>query len=222
MIRLWNHAATGAAACIALLAMIFSASCSSTSSGPDGLPSRLPDIQLSGSTGTPPHSMASYEYPFDSNGRYVSEWAAEGERRAGRSARATSADSSKWSKSHGGAASSKKVAGSSKSKTSTKAKPKPQSSGASSTLASSTSTKAKPKAESSGSGSTGASTGSSSKVSTSTKAKPKPQSGNSYTVKAGDTVERIARRHGTTTKKLMAANGMSSDFLKIGRVLKLP
>lgn len=239
MIRPWNHAATVAAACLALLAMIFSVSCSSTSTDADGLPSHLPEIQLSGSTDTPPHSMASYEYPFDSGGRYVSSWAAEGERRAGRSASATSADSSKWSKSHGGAASSKKVASSSsKSKTSSKAKAKPKSSGTSSTVASSsgggsgssskgsTTTKAKPKPESSGSDSTVASssgnTDGSSEVTTSTKAKPKPPSSGSYTVKAGDTVERIARRHGTTTKKLMAANGMTSDFLKIGRVLKLP
>lgn len=79
----------------------------SCSSSPEmkGLPARLPEIALSGSTATPPHSMASYEYPFDSGGSYVTDWAAEGERRAGRSARATRGDVQKWSGSHGGSAS---------------------------------------------------------------------------------------------------------------------
>ena len=67
--------------------------------------------------------MASYEYPFDSNGNYVSDWAAEGERRAGRSAVATSDDEKKWSGSHGGHASGgsaakKSTAGKAKSKSS--------------------------------------------------------------------------------------------------------
>lgn len=87
-------------------------SCTST----DGLPDKLPDIALNGSPTTPPHHMASYEYPFDSSGNYVSEWAAEGERRAGRSPIATSSDESSWSKSHGnrGSSSSKKKPGTTK------------------------------------------------------------------------------------------------------------
>ena len=43
-----------------------------------------------------------------------------------------------------------------------------------------------------------------------------------YIVKKGDTVERIARRNGTTTKKLMSANGMKSDFLSVGKKLVIP
>ncbi len=116
--------------------------------------------------------MASYEYPFDSNGRYVAEWAAEGERRSGRSASATSEDSSRWSKSHSASSSTRRVS----------------------------------------------SSGSSSRSSSSSKS----SGGRSYTVKKGDTLSHIAVRYGTSVKKIMAANGMKSDFLKIGRVLRIP
>jgi hypothetical protein len=165
--RLCNRPVTTAAACLALLGMLLCASCSSTSGESDGLPTHLPDIRLAGSSATPPHSMASYEYPFDSGGRYVSDWAAEGERRAGRSASATSSDSSRWGSSHGGSSSSR------------------------------------------------------SKSSTSSKAKSS-KGGRSYTVKKGDTLSHIAARHGSSVKKIMAANGMKSDFLSIGRVLRIP
>ena len=169
MIRFWNKLRLIAPACLAVTLLLLLASCSSSSSSNGDLPKNLPHIALSGSSTTPPHHLPSYEYPFDSSGRYVSEWAAEGERKAGRGA-ATSSDSDRWSGSHGGSASKSKK--------------------------SSTSSKSKGKSTSKG--------------------------GRSYTVKAGDTLGAIARRYGTTTKKIMAANGMSSDFLKIGRVLKIP
>jgi hypothetical protein len=102
-------------ACCALATLPFwFAACTSTKI--EGVPDKLPEIALSGSTATPPHNMATYEYPFDSNGNYVSDWAAEGERRAGRSARATSDDERKWSSSQGGRTISKSKA-KSKSKT---------------------------------------------------------------------------------------------------------
>jgi LysM repeat protein len=41
--------------------------------------------------------MSKYEYPFDSNGRYVSSWAAEGERRLGRSSKKSRGSSRKRS-----------------------------------------------------------------------------------------------------------------------------
>ncbi|MEI6536138.1 MAG: LysM peptidoglycan-binding domain-containing protein [Verrucomicrobiaceae bacterium] len=92
-------------AVLALIALpVLLDSCTSTSD----LPANLPDIALNGSSATPPHHMAGYEYPFDSNGNYVSDWAAEGERRAGRSASATNSDEENWSKSHGNGASSSK------------------------------------------------------------------------------------------------------------------
>jgi hypothetical protein len=88
------------------LAPLLVASCSSTPKI-QGLPERLPEIALNGSSATPPHNMANYEYPFDANGNYVSNWAAEGERRAGRSPIATDADEKKWSSSHRGHATGK-------------------------------------------------------------------------------------------------------------------
>jgi LysM repeat protein len=42
------------------------------------------------------------------------------------------------------------------------------------------------------------------------------------TVKAGDSLSKIAQNNGTTIAALRAANGLSSDDLKLGQVLKLP
>ncbi len=188
-----NQIAVPAAACLTVLLMLLSSSCSSTSSSAGGLPSNLPNIHLDGGTATPAHTMQSYEYPFDSSGRYVSEWAAEGERRSGRSASATNDDGDRWNSSHGGSSSGKrKVASStpSKSKTSAKARSK-------TTVSASTSAKAKAKSSSGG-------------------------GGRSYTVKKGDTLGHIAAKNGTSVAKIKAANGMSSDFLSIGKVLRIP
>ncbi len=109
---------TAVLAAMALLALLDS--CTSTS----GLPENLPDIALNGSTATPPHHMAGYEYPFDSSGNYVSDWAAEGERRAGRSPIATNSDEESWKKSHGNRGTSPKTkkSGSAKSKSSSAGK----------------------------------------------------------------------------------------------------
>jgi len=52
-------------------------------------------------------------------------------------------------------------------------------------------------------------------------AKKKP-TGTTYTVVKGDTLSAIARKKGTTVAKIKAANGMSSDFLSIGKKLKIP
>lgn len=91
-----RHASRIAALVLVTLSILLN-SCTS----PSGLPDKLPDIALNSTTATPPHHMAGYEYPFDSSGNYVGEWAAEGERRAGRSAIATNSDEDSWSKSHG-------------------------------------------------------------------------------------------------------------------------
>jgi hypothetical protein len=48
-----------------------------------GVPSNLPTINLKGSARTPSHGMARADYPFDSNGDYVTAWAAEGSSSAG-------------------------------------------------------------------------------------------------------------------------------------------
>jgi LysM repeat protein len=44
----------------------------------------------------------------------------------------------------------------------------------------------------------------------------------SYTVAAGDTLSGIASRFGTTSRNLMALNGITNaNFLRIGQVLRL-
>jgi len=43
-------------------------------------------VRISSSSATPAHRLSKYEYPFDDRGNYVKEWAAQGERRAGRPA----------------------------------------------------------------------------------------------------------------------------------------
>lgn len=116
---LLRRAARQAALAPLLILPFWLASCSSTKI--EGVPEKLPDVPLAGSTATPAHQMATYEYPFDSNGNYVGDWAAEGEHRAGRSASATIADEQRWGGSHGGHAtgpskSRKSTAGKSKAK----------------------------------------------------------------------------------------------------------
>jgi len=43
-----------------------------------------------------------------------------------------------------------------------------------------------------------------------------------YTVKGGDTLGKIAKKHGTTPKAIRAANGLSSDKINVGQKLKIP
>lgn len=43
-----------------------------------------------------------------------------------------------------------------------------------------------------------------------------------YTVKSGDTLSKIAKSHGTTFKKIMAANDLKTTSIKVGQKLKLP
>ncbi|WP_081892492.1 LysM peptidoglycan-binding domain-containing protein [Verrucomicrobium sp. BvORR106] len=173
---------------LAALPMLGLSSCSSTSKI-KGIPDKLPPITLTGTVRTPPHSMPSHAYPFDSGGRYVSDWAAEGERRSGRSAAATSDDQEKWTGSHEGAATGRRIV----IKTTT-----PKSKSSSSKTASSKSKSSKTKSGSSSGG------------------------GGSYVVKKGDTLSSIARRNGTSVAKIKSANGMSSDFLSVGKSLKIP
>jgi LysM repeat protein len=69
-----------------------------------GLDAQLPN----GTNSTPSHKMSKYEYPFDNNGRYVSSWAAEGERRLGRSSNRSRGSSRKRSASSSSAKSGSK------------------------------------------------------------------------------------------------------------------
>lgn len=43
-----------------------------------------------------------------------------------------------------------------------------------------------------------------------------------YTVKSGDTLLRIAKQFGTTYKAIMAANGLTSERIRVGQKLKIP
>jgi LysM repeat protein len=47
-------------------------------------------------------------------------------------------------------------------------------------------------------------------------------SGNVHTVKAGETLTRIAKQHNTTVKAIQAANNMKTQRLYVGQKLKLP
>lgn len=180
MLCFWKNPHAAAASAAAVVLMLSLSSCSS-SSKIEGIPSNLPKITLNGTTATPKHNLSKEDYPFDDSGRYMSDWAAAGERRAGRSAAATSSDVSKWSGSYGGSATGKKR-----------------------TVAKTSSSKSK--------------SGSKSKVASSSK----KGGGRSYTVKKGDTLSAIASRNSTSVAKIKAANGMSSDFLSIGKVLRIP
>lgn len=52
--------------------------------------------------------------------------------------------------------------------------------------------------------------------------KPAHAAGNLYQVKAGDSLWRIATKHGTTVKDLKLTNGLQSNLLLIGQRLKVP
>lgn len=50
---------------------------------------------------------------------------------------------------------------------------------------------------------------------------PSQAQGNSYTVQTGDTLTAIAARYNTTPEQLMAWNGLSSDVIYIGQILRV-
>ncbi len=53
--------------------------------------------------------------------------------------------------------------------------------------------------------------------------KPKPSEPTSYTIRSGDTLSKIASRHGIKTMTLASANDLSADdTLSVGKVLKVP
>ena len=51
---------------------------------------------------------------------------------------------------------------------------------------------------------------------------PIPLTGRTYSVASGDTLGSIARKFGTTVQAIMEANGLTSDALSVGQVLKIP
>lgn len=187
----------------AVLAPFLVASCSSTPKI-QGLPDKLPDIALNGSSATPPHNLPNYEYPFDANGNYVSNWAAEGERRAGRPAMATNEDERKWSGSHRGHATGK----SPKKSTSKKGSGKSSGSGKSKKKSSPDDDDVKPKSKS-GSGSKSKSSSSSSKKKSSTS-----KSGGSGSGSKSGTAKKKSSGSGSSDKPNSKSGTKSSSSKK--------
>jgi len=66
------------------------------------------------------------------------------------------------------------------------------------------------------------STAAAKKTPAASKAAPKKSTGSSYTVVRGDTLSSIARKRGSTVAKIKAANGLKSDLIRVGQVLKIP
>jgi len=62
----------------------------------------------------------------------------------------------------------------------------------------------------------------SSKAKSSKNKSSKSSSTTTYTVRKGDTLDKIARRHGVTVKQIKQANGLKRDRIDIGQKLKIP
>lgn len=60
------------------------------------------------------------------------------------------------------------------------------------------------------------------KKTTSSKSTAKKSSGSSYKVVSGDTLYGIARKRGSSVAKIKAANGLKSDLIRPGQVLRIP
>jgi LysM repeat protein len=60
------------------------------------------------------------------------------------------------------------------------------------------------------------------KKTTASKSTTTAKKSSSYTVVRGDTLYGIARKKGSTVAKIKAANGLKSDVIRIGQVLRIP
>ena len=196
-------------------------SCSSSKKKMKGVPANLPVIPIQGSAATPPHSMSHREYPFDSGGSYVSAWAAEGERSAGRG-EATSTDYQEWKSSHHGSETRSSASKERKTASTTKKKPsrEPERTPLSPPIKI-TSTAPKKTSAATSKKTPAVAAKSTPKKSTATPAR-KSATGGSYKVKKGDTLFSIARKSGSSVAKIKAANGLKSDNIRDGQSLKIP
>jgi LysM repeat protein len=207
---------------VALVVPLALDSCSSSKKKMKGVPANLPVIPIQGSAATPPHSMSHREYPFDSGGNYVSAWAAEGERSAGRGS-AASADYAEWKSSHIGesrasAGKEKKTAAATKKKSSREPERTPLSPPIKITSTGPKKTSAAPSKKTAVAA---AASKGSSKKSSAPPAK-KSSTGGTYKVKRGDTLFSIARKSGSSVAKIKSANGLKSDIIRDGQSLKIP
>jgi LysM repeat protein len=51
---------------------------------------------------------------------------------------------------------------------------------------------------------------------------PDASGGETYTVKSGDTLTKVAKKHGVSLKALKAANNLTTDHIKVGEKLVIP
>jgi nucleoid-associated protein YgaU len=113
---------------VASLALLALPACKSGKSGKrGGPPKKLPPISVNSSAAPPRHNLSRGEYPFDAQGNYVSAWAAEGERQAGRAA-VHGTDYSTWRSSHSGGSRSSSSSSTARKTTSSSTAKKPASS----------------------------------------------------------------------------------------------
>ncbi len=79
-----------------------------------------------------------------------------------------------------------------------------------------------PRSSASSSSGSSASRTTTAKKTTSSKSTAKKSSGSSYKVVRGDTLYGIARKRGSSVAKIKAANGLKSDLIRPGQVLRIP
>lgn len=79
-----------------------------------------------------------------------------------------------------------------------------------------------PRSSSSSSTGSSASRSTATKKTTASKSTAKKSSGSSYTVVRGDTLYGIARKRGSSVAKIKATNGLKSDVIRPGQVLRIP
>lgn len=79
-----------------------------------------------------------------------------------------------------------------------------------------------PRSSTSSSSGSSASRTTTAKKTPSSKSTAKKSSGSSYKVVRGDTLYGIARKRGSSVAKIKAANGLKSDIIRPGQVLRIP
>jgi len=194
-----------------------------------GVPSNLPDIPLYGSSSTPPHHMSKGEYPFDSSGNYVTSWVAQSKQLSSSYASSHAEESLPEAGPGASRANPSKVESMPPSAPS-RVENAPPAIKSSYSAASGRKTSDEPAPRKGGTTKPSVTTKSKSGSTTASKkvaAAPKKKNSSGGTskkhvVKSTDTLSGIAKKYGTTEKKLKAANGLKSDLIRDGRALVIP